>query len=748
TNIESGVAADNLLYVIYTSGSTGRPKGVAWSHGSLTNMAKWEIHDSGLAYGSKTLQYASLSFDVSAQEIYPVWCTGATLVLMQEGVRRDVESLLRLLSEERIEWVILPYVALKQLAEASALYPEIELSLRDLVVLGEQLQTTQHIRRFFENLPGCKFHNFYGPSEGNIVTSYSFETPPREWPSLPPIGRPIANAQVHLLDVNLNPVPRGVPGELHIGGTVLARGYLNRPDMTADKFIPNPFSHEPGARLYKTGDLARYLSDGNIEFLGRIDHQVKVRGHRIELGEVEATMGQHPSVKEAVVIALEDTPGLKRLIAYVVSNQPEFSVSEMRSYLREKLPEYMIPSAFVIMDKLPLSPNRKVDRKALPAPGFNSGEAVETYAPPRDSLEEVLAKIWAEVLKLERVGIHSNFFALGGHSLLAGQIVWKIRGELDTLIPISTLFQYPTVADLAAFLSRNAPDASFFSTLVKIKAGGTRPPLFCIHPAGGEVMAYRYLADYIDPGQPVYGLQSRALAGAQQEHESIEAMALEYAQAIRRQQPQGPYHLLGWSIGGVIAVSVARRLEQEGETVGFVGLLDSYLPAGEEVISDSDPFFGLGAVFGGLLGDTFINMDADEQAALKAELTGMPVKAQIHKVLARAQDQNLLDDGLSPEALQQQMMLAEIHGRLLQGHTAPIIQAPIHVWWARDKFDPGEARTEWEKHTLAEVTEQITDGNHFSLMRPPHCQTLAGRLGMVLARSQESNLECPQILGR
>ncbi|HEX8184157.1 MAG TPA: amino acid adenylation domain-containing protein, partial [Blastocatellia bacterium] len=305
-NPSSSVTGENLVYVVYTSGSTGRPKGVGWSHAALINMIDWMMQDSELRPGARTVQYASLSFDVSAQEIYPTLSTGNTLVLLKEEVRRDAEQLLKFLSDQKVERLFIPFVALQHFAEVSELRSEIELSLQEVITAGEQLQTTRHLRRLFEKLNACNLHNFYGPSEGNIVTVYKLQGPSDQWPVLPSIGKPIANTQVHVLDRNFNPVPVGVTGELYIAGVVLARGYLNRPDMTAEKFIPNPFSKEAGARMYKTGDVARYLADGNLEFLGRVDHQVKIRGFRVELGEVESVLAQHPAIKEAVVIARED----------------------------------------------------------------------------------------------------------------------------------------------------------------------------------------------------------------------------------------------------------------------------------------------------------------------------------------------------------------------------------------------------------------------------------------------------------
>ncbi len=447
-NPESSVRAENPAYVIYTSGSTGKPKGVTMTHSSLANLLSWQRQNS-LGNGARTLQFASLSFDVSFQEIFSTWCTGGTLVLIQEELRRDAVSLLRFLTDQAVERLFLPFVALQQLSEVSD-EEAVPGSLREVITAGEQLQVTRQMVNLFSRLPGCRLENQYGPSESHVVTSFALTGSPTSWPSLPPIGRPIANTQIYVVDRNLNPVPIGVPGELYIGGAGLARGYLNCPEATAERFVNNPFSAEAGDRLYKTGDVARYLPDSNIEFLGRIDHQVKVRGYRIELGEIETVLASHPAVREAVVIAWEDKPGDKRLVAYVLFKEQEAaSVSEMRSYLKQKLPDYMAPATFVVLDALPLTPSGKVDRRALPAPDQARPELKGTYVAPRNPVEEVVAGIWAEVLKLERVGIHDNFFELGGHSLLATRVISRVRAGLRVELPLRSLFESPTVAELS-----------------------------------------------------------------------------------------------------------------------------------------------------------------------------------------------------------------------------------------------------------------------------------------------------------
>jgi amino acid adenylation domain-containing protein len=448
-DIPSGeTTREDLVYVLYTSGSTGQPKGVAMRHGALLNLLEWQIGRSAPA--PRTLQFASLNFDVSFQEIFSTLCAGGTLVLIEEATRRDPEALLEALARGRVERLYLPFVALQSLAEAadrSATLPE---TLREVVTAGEQLKITPQVSRMFERLGYCVLENQYGPTEAHVVSAYRMAGGTAGWPELPPIGRPIANTRLYVLDARLQPVPPGVVGELYIGGECLARGYLGRAEDTSEKFVPDPFGAEPGLRLYRTGDLARFLAEGDIQFLGRRDRQVKVRGYRVEIGEIETALAGHAGVGEAVVEALAGATGAGRLAAYVVAAEgARPSPAQMRAYLKERLPEYMIPSAFVFLEEFPLTPSGKVDRRALPEPSGALAGAADAYLPPRTATEEVLEAIWADVLGLEKVSAGANFFELGGHSLMATQVVSRVREAFQVELPLRRLFEEPTVAGLA-----------------------------------------------------------------------------------------------------------------------------------------------------------------------------------------------------------------------------------------------------------------------------------------------------------
>lgn len=458
SNLQVEVAADNLAYIIYTSGSIGTPKGTLVTQRSLTNLI--EHHQAKMATGIGVLQFASLSFDVSYHEISVAWGFGGTLYMISECDRKDLDKLIHLLGNNPIGKVFLPVSLWQQLAEIYGEQEHLFQNIREAIACGEQLQITQPMIKLFKRLENCTLYNFYGPTEADLVTAYTFSQKPDEWPIYPPIGKAAVNVQVYLLDSNLQPVPINVPGELYVSGDGLARGYLNRADLTNQKFLPNPFSNDSNSRLYKTGDLAQYLPDGNIEFLGRIDDLVKIRGFRVELGEVEAVLSKHLQINQAVAKVHGESAREKYLVAYFVPIPGEtITVEQLRIFLTEQLPDYMIPSAFVEMESFPLTPNGKVNRRALPEPTTSRPELGQTFVEPRTPTEEILAGIWRDVLGLERVGIYDNFFDLGGHSLLATQVIALTRKAFGIELPLLSLFESPAIAPLAQKIATaKAPD--------------------------------------------------------------------------------------------------------------------------------------------------------------------------------------------------------------------------------------------------------------------------------------------------
>jgi amino acid adenylation domain-containing protein len=444
---ESSVGPDNLAYAIYTSGSTGNPKGVLVTHENLVHStaARFSYYREPV---ESFLLLSSFAFDSSVAGIFWTLCQGGELVLPSEGLRMDLPQLTRLIRENRISHMLsLPSLYSLLLEQAK---PQEIGSLRTVIVAGESCPRDL-IDRHYRALPNTALFNEYGPTEGSVWSSVYMARPAEQLAQAQvPIGRPIPNMRVYLLNPKLEPTPVGAAEEIYIGGMGITRGYLNRPDLTAERFIPDPFGDVAGGRLYRTGDLARYLPDGNIDFLGRVDQQVKIRGYRIELGEIETALQQHPAIREAVVLAREDEPGNKRLVAYLVSVQESApTMEELRSFLRQKLPEYMAPAAYVWLDSLPMTPNGKIDRRALPAPDKTRPELEAAFVAPRTPAEERLAAICAGALGLERVGIRDNFFDLGGHSLLAVQVVSRVRQAFAIELPLRSLFENPTVAGLA-----------------------------------------------------------------------------------------------------------------------------------------------------------------------------------------------------------------------------------------------------------------------------------------------------------
>ena len=421
--------------------------------------------------------------------------------------------------------------------------------------------------------------NTYGPTEASVIaTAYEPDLVESgsELPALLPIGRPIDNTQIHILNSQLQPQPVGIRGELHIGGSGVARGYLNRPDLTAAKFIHDPFSTAKGARLYKTGDVARYLPDGNIEFLGRTDDQVKVRGFRVELGEIEALLSQFHGIDMAVVVPREDARGEKTLVAYFVpAKEPAPTGSELREFLKERLPDYMLPSSFVKLETMPLTPNGKVDRRTLPAPSAADSTETESLTAPKDALESQLVRIWESILGKHPIGVRQSFFDLGGHSLLAVRLMHRLEQVFGKRMPITILFQAPTIEHMAELL-RTKGWAPSWSSLVPIQPLGSKRPLFFIHGAGGTVIIYRDLARHLGTDQPIYGLQAQGLDGKQACLARVEDMAAHYLEAIRTIQPEGPYLLGGLSFGGTVAFEMARQLQARGERVDLLALLDTF----------------------------------------------------------------------------------------------------------------------------------------------------------------------------
>ncbi|MEU1428767.1 non-ribosomal peptide synthase/polyketide synthase [Nocardia sp. NPDC005746] len=625
-----GLVAGNTAYVIFTSGSTGRPKGVAVSHQAIVNRLVWMQSEYRLTAADVVLQKTPATFDVSVWEFFWPLQVGARLVVAAPEGHRDPAYLARVIDAEGVTTAhFVPSMLAAFVTELESSNPprseaegQIGHSLRQVFASGEALPggVAQRLRA----LTGAELHNLYGPTEAAVDVTYHRVVDADV--DTVPIGRPVFNTQVYVLDSRLRPVPAGVAGELYLAGDQLATGYVERPDLTADRFVANPFG--TSERMYRTGDLVKWNRDGELEYLGRTDFQVKLRGLRIELGEVETALTALPEIDQAVVVVWpgQDSGG-EHLVAYLVpagSGAPD--TDAVRRALAQRLPSYMVPSAFVTLDALPLNTSGKLDRRALPAPEF----AAREFRAPATELETTVCAAFAEVLGVERVGLDDSFFELGGTSLVAARLASRLGELLGTTVPVLLLFTAFTPGELARELdaASGADPEAALDVLLPLRREGSAEPLFCIHPVGGISWSFAGLAAHLDADRPIYGLQSPALKADGVLPDSIEDWAAEYVAAIRAVQPSGPYHLLGWSLGGVLAHAVAVRLQGEGEQVATLAMLDSHLaPAGAGPVSTDAALAEVRELLGSLLGDRAGDLDLEAvttPADLAARVVALP----------------------------------------------------------------------------------------------------------------------------
>jgi amino acid adenylation domain-containing protein len=721
-NPASDVTPDSLAYVIYTSGSTGQPKGAMVQHRAICNRLAWTQAAYGLTAADRILQKTAFSFDVSVGEVLSPLICGGTVVLAKPGGQLDTRYLVDLCARAGVTTVYGVPSWLQAFMEEDGF--QSNRWLKRAISGGEELSHELEAE-FYARLgrTDVTLYNEYGPTEAAITVSY-LECGPNTDRRRAAIGRPIANTQLYVLDENLQPLPVGVPGELFIGGVNVGRGYLGRPDLTADRFVPDLYGGPPGARLYRTGDLTRWLPDGQIEFLGRIDSQVKVRGYRIELGEIEAVLRTHSEVHEAVVTAYEDAPGKKRLVAYIVPcTQSMPAPEELRRHARTRLPDYMLPTSWRFLDQLPLNPNGKVDRRALPAPGPDNQGQLSLVA-PRSEIEHELVAIWQDVLSQSPIGVMDNFFDLGGDSIAGLRLISRIRKRFDKDVPLGVLFEGGTIAQLASVIESDQQYG--YRALVPLHTGGTKSPLFLVHPLGGHVFCYTQFAQQFGTDRPLYALQARGFREGEDPFPSIEEMAAHYVREVTDFQPQGPYHLGGWCLGGTVAFEMARQLTARGEDVAQVVVISSSVlqshPDFAPAMANDDTRL-LMHIFGHNLPlsvDELRKLSPDEQLAL---------------IFAEAKTANVLRSDI--QSLDQARRLIQIykaHAGASLRYAWPAYSGPVVLFKGEEDHLPDTPQGDmgWGLVAPIDLQVRVVPGNHYTILVQPNVAIMSQQIRALM----------------
>jgi len=716
------ISGDPLAYIIYTSGSTGQPKGVPIRQSNL-------LHSTAARFGyypehpGRFLLLSSIAFDSSVAGIFWTLSQGGCLVLPAPAEERNVTKLRRLIAGQAVTHLLaVPSLYGLLLDEGG----EADLSnLKQVVVAGEACPDSL-LARHRELLPDAYFTNEYGPTEASVWCTAQ-TVAPNEPLSTVTIGKPIPNTEVLILDRPGQLAPLGCEGELHVGGGGLTTGYWNQETLTAKRFVAHPSGAE--RKLYRTGDLARWLPNGQLAFLGRIDQQVKIAGLRIELEEIETLLGQHPGIAEAAAAVVEEG-SLKRLIAYVVGHDEAKSDTQAwLAWLRERLPHGMTPSLCVVLPALPRLPNGKIDRAKLQTLSADQHQAAKI--PPRDPLEFQLAQLWAAVLGVAEVGVDEDFFELGGHSLLAIKLMARLQQQCGVEIPLATLFQAPTVERLAQII-RTGTDSD--GVLARLRSGaGDLPPLFLIHPAGGNVMGYLTLTKHLPGDNAVYGIQSLGLDGRQAPLATVEAMAERYAEAIRTVQPQGPYFLAGHSMGGPLAFELALTLETLGENIALLAIIDApapvpvAMPVGQDEAMDlAHLVVQIGAHYG------------LELAVTREDLAGLDEAGRYEFILSRLAQHQLVPPGSDSKRLRGLLKVYQANMQAILGY-APSgpCRADIHLLLS-ESLQPQAANHPglgWSALTLGQVHSDTVPGDHFSLLHSPHVQAVAALIAELINAS-------------
>ncbi len=719
--------ADNLAYIIYTSGSTGTPKGVLGTHRGTVNGLHWLWKTYPFTQGEVCCQKTAISFVDSVWEIFAPLLQGIPTVIINDATVLDPQLFIETLAHHKITRIILVPSLLRLLLDNYSHLTKKLSQLKLWITSGEAL-SVKLAQTFRQLMPFAKLINFYGSSEVSANATYYDTSLLQDQANSVPIGHPIDNTQVYVLNHDLQPTPVGVVGELYVGGDGLARGYLHRTELTQERFIDNPFI--PETKLYKTGDLVRHLSDGNLEYLGRHDEQVKVRGFRVELGEIATIIAQHPDVQESVVIASDDAHENQRLIAYVVTEKQDIAI-QLLPYLQQKLPNYMLPSAFVVLDALPLTPNGKVDKRSLTTHEVIQPNTTQSFVAPRNFTELSLVKLWENLLNTNPIGVTDNFFDLGGYSFLAVRLMAQIHDRFGHNLTLSTLFENPTIEKLATIVSQPSRESSN-SPLVAINSNGSKIPFFCMHGAGGGINHYFNLSRRLGEDYPFYALE-HTLEQERPEIISVEETATRYLKEIRQIQPNGPYLLGGHCYGGVVAFEMAQQLHRQGQTVGLLVVIDAILSETSiKPIDDDDAKFLL------RIAEEIKTENNIDFSLPFEELRDLPLDEQLYLVNKKANfifsDTEIKDFLRHYKIFKANVQAMRDYVPLVYPHSLTLLRAKEEIIhdFESPEFHTDDPLLGWGKCSSQPIQVLDVPGDHFSMLVEPYIQELAKQLRICI----------------
>ncbi len=727
------VWGDHLAYLIYTSGSTGQPKAVMIEHRSLADYSLAAAASAELNTADRVLQFASISFDTAAEEIYPCLIRGGTLVLRDNDML-DFSRFLDACRQHRLSVLDLPTAYWHELThylerEERVLPPSVR-----LVIIGGEAADPEVVAAWHRQVDDTTLLvNTYGPTEATIVaTQHPLVSPPvprqiASGPYWPPItiGRPRANSRVYVLDRFLQPMAPQIAGVLYLAGIGLARGYDHQPAPTAASFLPDPFSTSHGERLYRTGDRVKQHVDGTLEFLGRSDQQIKLRGFRVELGEIESTLVAHPAVQVAAVVLQEG--GRRRLVAgFVTTQEPAPSSQQLTTFLRSRLPDYMVPATFVELPELPHTPSGKIDRRALINLAETPNGEAEIRGASHDPLERQLISLWESLFDYRPIGSEDDFFELGGDSLVALRLLSLLRHELGHSVPLAALFEHRTPAELANLLRQNSPESDYGSPLVTIQPAGSKPPLFMVHPGGGNVLCYSDLGHRLAPDQPLFGLQAEQVPHA--EPLSVQERAQHYLAAVRLAYPDGPYALAGWSLGGVVAWEMARQLRNDGHDIAMLALIDTLTPAQLPEWPGDDLAFAFAESLG--------LWQVESPAELAVSLSNLSLDQKLDHLQRQAIRAGLLPSASSRQAIHRLWRVFESVVRSVQHHEPGPYAEPVLLVRAGDEptRSTGGEDYGWKRYASGGLDITWSPGGHHNIVMEPHVQPLAQTLRRYLTQ--------------